>query len=273
MNVRTTLLIPLALFGLFAPACAPMPPADDVPHAESHVNLVAVDEPPQAVASITEPNAACPGFRSGEIDDQTRRGRIAWVRSRAAVMEAGDPVLPETLLWLAELSLRGGETNAACEALQRLTAEAAEGEFLETGTCWHEHHCAATAVQCPNGYSQHERLGCQPDAKCEVDSTAQIAPQVPGACERGDAACCPMEGKVHQLEAFRARKAGDDALMRRETRVMQALYGRACAMGHASLCALVAEQLVGEAAGKEATPKTSALSARACALGHWASCP
>jgi hypothetical protein len=240
-----TITLGCASYDAVAESSAPRAEAPDVADDEN-----ADDEP------VGEPSqGSCPGFREPSIDARARERRLAFLEPRTAVMDANDPALGESLLWMAELRLLGGEQAKACQALERLTADVSDGEFAETGRCWYDEHCvASTRVHCPTGFTAEGVGGCEPTAECAIDRDGDIGAHVAGACDRGDAACCPKEGQLHQVLSISAKKAGDQTEHAVEEKKMRSAYEKACAQGHASLCAFVGEI------------------ERACSLGHRASC-
>jgi len=247
-------------------------PASDEPEPEPEASAMTVaDRSPVSPAAnlvfvSVAPDPACAPFRDPDATATERRQRSRYLRQKLAVQDANDPALAESLLWLAEFQLGSGHVSGACEALDRLTAEVTDGEYAETGRCWFDHHCAPDAtIACPPGFAADGPEGCAPVATCALDLDTEVAPQLEGACQRGDAACCAKEGSLSQIYAHRARQDGDDQAERRYEKAAREAYEQSCAMGHASVCAAVAS-------GSEREQDAEALRARACELGHVESC-
>src|SRR5688572_8641957 len=137
MNTKPLLVLTITLgcasYDAVAEPNAPRAEAPDIADDES------ADHEP-----IAEPShGSCPAFREPDIDARARDRRLAFLEPRAAVMDANDPALGESLLWMAELRLLAGDQAKACQALERLTADVSDGEFAETGRCWYEERCVA----------------------------------------------------------------------------------------------------------------------------------
>lgn len=254
-------------------------PAADDPEPEAAA-MVAQEASPEARASTlvvasVAPHPDCAPFRDPDATVEQRRQRTDFLRGKLAVTNADDPALAESLLWLAEFQLGSGNLGDACKALDRLTAEVTDGEYAETGRCWFDHHCTPDAsVACPSGFAADGPSGCEPVAACALDLDADIAAQVEGACDRGDAACCAKEGNLSMIYAHRARKGGDDDTERRHDEAANAAFEKSCAMGHAAVCAVLADRYERAiAAPADADEQAKAFRARACELGHVASCP
>lgn len=253
-------------------------PADD-PEPEAAA-MMAPEASPEARASTlvvasVAPHPDCAPFRDPDATVEQRRQRTNYLRAKLAVTDADDPALAESLLWLAEFQLGSGNLGDACKALDRLTAEVTDGDYAETGRCWFDHHCTPDAsIACPSGFVADGPSGCEPVAACALDLDADIAAQVEGACDRGDAPCCAKEGNLSMIYAHRARKGGDDETERRHDEAANAAFEKSCAMGHAAVCAVLADRYERAiAAPADADEQAKAFRARACELGHVASCP
>lgn len=218
--------------------------------------------------------AECAPFRDPGLDEEKRVGRLAYLTNTAAKMLDDEPPLAETVLWIAELELQGGNVNGACEALRRLIDVTAEGPYTETGRCWHDSMCvAAVDLSCPTGFSAEDEKGCAPVATCSIDVDQPLGPQLAGACDGSDVACCAKEGGLEQVRLHAATRSEDAEAVARHRRDMIALYERSCDQGYASICAYVAKVVrEGDDSEQPDTTRADRLRARACALGHHASC-
>lgn len=253
---------------------------DDAPADPTVAGEVDVSSPPEpnqkpaTEASSLAPPEECPRFRTPGLDPAVRSGRLAYLSRAVALLDDGDRRLPETLLWISELSLQADDQTMACGSLDRLAKLTLTGEVADAAACWRRVFCHPVEVACPPGFVVDSIRGCHPAQACEVDLDDDTAvDEVKLACDHGDPICCPMANKLASVAYARASRGQDEALQRATAADVLETSVIACDQGNAGLCAHAAELLSDDdPLPPDDRERAGPLRAKACKWGHRASC-